>query len=169
MRFNATVDYPGPASQIADLLSNRDFTSARFAGSHSTQNENHIATTSQQGFEVTLTRFLPREALPSQAQGFLANGVQLRIKETWLPPQPDGSRDGDSSVDVVGLPAQANGTYTLQAATMTSASLIYQGDVKVNIPLFGARVEQAIVDTLEAFAEHERDLAVRWLTQINKS
>lgn len=163
MRFNATVEYPGSASQVADLFKDTEFLEFRFAGSHSRDGAHHVSDTAEGGFRVEVTRNLPQAVLPSNVQGFLPTGLTLKIVESWDGPAVDGSRLGSFSVTVVGMPATARGTSHLQATTQQACSLTYEGQVDVSIPLFGSRVEQAVAQAFTDIVHRERDLAAQRL------
>ncbi|HLS01224.1 MAG TPA: DUF2505 domain-containing protein [Beutenbergiaceae bacterium] len=159
MRFNATVEYPGSASQVAELFKDTEFLAFRFAGSHSSDGAHHVSGTAQGGFRVEVTRNLPQAVLPSNVQGFLPTGLTLNVVESWDGPTKDGSRLGSFSIAVVGMPATARGTARLQATSEQACSLIYEGQVDVSIPLFGSRVEQAVAQAFTDIVHRERDLA----------
>lgn len=165
MHFNASVDYPGSAADVAQLFTDPEFIDAKIAASGASDGKKAVDGSASDAFKVETTRTMPADLIPAQFQKFLPGGVVLTLVEDWGAPEPDGSRSGELSLKIAGVPASATGTCTLAATGASSSRLTYDGDVKVSIPIFGSKVERIAVDTVEKVMAMERDVAAEWLAR----
>jgi len=68
--------------------------------------------------------------------------------------------------DHYGSMIRCGGTFTLvPEGEGTTTRRIAEGDIKVNVPLVGGKVERAIVSGLEEHADAEVDVLDRWLAE----
>lgn len=163
MHFHATAEYPASADQVAKLFTNPDFVDAKIAASRATDGRKKITGDASGPFTVETTRTMPKDLIPAQFQKFLPGGVVLTLVEQWGAPAADGTRSGELSLKIAGVPASATGTCTLANTGDDASRLTYDGDVKVSIPMFGAKIERTAVGAVEQVMELERNVAVEWL------
>lgn len=163
MHFTASAEYPAPPADVADLFADPAFVDHKIAASGATNASKDITGDPAGAFTVTTTRTMPADLVPAQYRKFVSGGVTLTLTEAWRAPSPDGTRQGDLTLKIAGLPASAHGTCTLKPVRADASRLTYDGDVKVSIPLFGGKIEQAAVRAVGQVVQVERDIAVEWL------
>src|SRR5699024_8502936 len=121
MHFNATTEYPAPADRVAELFTNPDFVDAKIVASQATDGKQEITGDASGPFTVETTRTMPKDLIPAQFQRFLPGGVVLTLIEQWGAPAGDGSRSGELSLKIAGVPASAAGTCTLASTGANSS------------------------------------------------
>lgn len=163
MHFNATAEYPAPAEKVAELFANPEFIDAKIAASRATEGTKKITGDPSGSFTVETRRTLPAELVPEQYRKFLPGGVVLTLVEEWGASDANGDRSGVLGLKIAGAPASATGSCTLTNTGTGASRLTYDGDVKVSIPMFGAKIEKMAVGALEQIMSVERDVAVTWL------
>lgn len=163
MHFNATATYPASVSQVAELFTNPEFVDAKIVASRATDGKKSITGDAAGAFTVETTRTMPKDLAPAQFQSFLPGGVTLILTEAWAAPDANGNRSGNITLKIAGLPASAQGTCTLENTASDAATLTYDGDVKVSIPIVGSKIERIAVGALEDVMRLERDVAATWL------
>lgn len=163
MHFNATAEYPASAERVAELLTNPDFVDAKITASGATEGSKEITGDPAGAFTIETTRTMPAELVPAQFRKFLSGGVVLTLVEEWGAPGAGGRREGNLSLKIAGVPASAKGTCTLENTGPGASRLTYDGDVKVSIPIFGAKIERVAVGAVEQVMGLERDVAAEWL------
>jgi Protein of unknown function (DUF2505) len=57
------------------------------------------------------------------------------------------------------------GTVTLSPDGADGSVLVYDGELKASVPLFGAVIEQAAVGAVRSALEAEQDAGARWLAE----
>lgn len=165
MHFNASTEYPASAAAVAELFANPDFVDAKIVASGASEGKKEITGSPAGAFSVATTRTMPSDIIPAQYRKFVPGGVTLTLTEAWGAPTADGSREGKLTLKIAGVPASAEGTCTLTAVSEEVATLTYDGDVNVSIPLFGGKIERAAVNAVERVMRLERDVAVEWLAR----
>lgn len=101
---------------------------------------------------------------PAAVAGFLGSTMRLVQAMTFSDAAADGSRTGTISLTVQGAPLRLVGT-TVLSPTASGSVLDYAGELSVDIPLLGRRIEQsAAPEILATLAEQER-LATEWLAR----
>lgn len=116
-------------------------------------------TPSPGGAEVRVSRQMPA---PEIARKFVGDTLEIVQVEHWGAAAADGSRTADLSVDIPGKPASMSGRIVLGpggAGTTQSVS----GDIKVKVPLVGAKLEKEIARALVAAIKEEGKVGARWL------
>ncbi len=163
MHFTATAEYPASAQKVAELFTNPDFVDAKITASRATEGKKTITGDATGAFTVETTRTMPKDLVPAKYQRFLPGGIVLTLLEQWGPPSVDGSREGELSLKIAGVPASASGSCRLQSTGADTSTLTYDGEVKVSIPMFGSKVEKIAVGAVEDVMALERDVAAQWL------
>jgi uncharacterized protein DUF2505 len=100
-----------------------------------------------EGHVVTIVRTQPA-SLPDFIKKFTGDSVKVKATERWGGPDTDGTRVADLKVNIIGQPAEMIGTATLSAGS--DPELTIEGDVKVNVPFIGRRIEPEIAKAIVA-------------------
>ncbi|MEV7972660.1 DUF2505 domain-containing protein [Cellulomonas sp. NPDC089187] len=113
-------------------------------------------------FTVTTRRALPTDLIPAQARAFIGDRLEVRQAEAWEAPGADGGRRGTVAVEIAGAPVRLTGTVALVPGE-GSSRVVYDGDLKANVPLFGAMVEEAAAKAVRSALEAEEAVAREYL------
>ncbi|GIG25960.1 DUF2505 domain-containing protein [Cellulomonas denverensis] len=115
-------------------------------------------------FTVTTRRALPTDLIPSQARAFIGDRLEVRQAEAWEGPDDDGGRRGTVAVEIAGAPVRLTGTVALIPEGERSR-VVYDGDLKASVPLFGAMVEEAAAKAVRSALQAEEAVAAEWVRQ----
>jgi hypothetical protein len=107
------------------------------------------------GHTIVIVRSQTAE-MPDAIKKFVGNTVKVKQTETWGGPDGNGGRSADVKFTVIGQPAEMLGTATLTEADDPVFTL--EGDVKVNVPFFGKKIEPEIVRAIVAGVRNDVDL-----------
>jgi hypothetical protein len=120
----------------------------------------HVDVTPGDGgaFTVTTRRSLPTDLIPPQARAFIGDRLEVRQAEAWEAAGADGGRRGTVAVEIAGAPVRLTGTVALIPGG-ESSRVVYDGDLKANVPLFGALVEEAAAKAVRSALEAEEAVA----------
>ena len=110
---------------------------------------------------INLTQAIPAENLPSIVTSVRPGDLVITRTESWGP-VTDGAIDGTFAAEVQGTPAKIDGKVTVRNDGAGSAAAV-EGEVEVKIPLFGGKIEGAIVEQLEKLLDSEDEFTQRWL------
>jgi len=114
------------------------------------------------GSTVTLQRRLASD-LPDIARKFLGEEISVTEIQNWNTPTKDGSAEAKLTVTIAGAPVTVSAEIRLFGNNSgTTIELI--GSVKVAVPIFGARAEDAVAGELEKIISLEQSIGETWLT-----
>lgn len=99
------------------------------------------------GHIITIVRDQPAK-VPDFIKKFTGASIKVKTTERWGGPDAQGNRVADLKVNVIGQPAEMVGTVTLDAGS--DPQLIIEGDVKVNVPFLGRKIEPEIAKAIVA-------------------
>lgn len=95
-------------------------------------------------------------ATPSEIRAFVGPSLRIVQETTWAEPDAEGRRNGTVTITVPGAPVTLHGT-ALLAPVEGGSEITYEGDLVVQVPLLGGRIEtQAAPTILEAFETQGR-------------
>lgn len=128
--------------------------------------EQHVDVVGDPGgaFTVTARRALPTDDIPPHVRPFVGQQLDVRQIEAWEPLH-GAERRGTVAVEIAGAPVRLTGTMVLAPAGEGASTLTYDGELKASIPLFGAAVEQAAGQAIEAGIAGEGRIAAEWIAQ----
>ncbi len=118
--------------------------------------------TNEGTFTVDLQQAIAEKYLPQLVTNVHPGDLILKRTETWGP-VAGSSASGYFEVSMDGAPATINGTLAL-ATDAQGSVLRIEGQVEVRIPLFGGRIEEAIVEQLQRLLVKESEFTERWTT-----
>ncbi|MDO5500738.1 MAG: DUF2505 domain-containing protein [Propionibacteriaceae bacterium] len=154
MDINTTVVFPADPETVFAMLTNEDFLTevAEEAGASD-------IVVFVDGLTSTCKRSLPA---PAEAQKFTGAAIKLVEERTWSEAGPDGRRTATLKLTSPGQPMAMPGTIELTPSG-DQTTIKFSGDLKVNIPLVGKKLEKmsapAVVDGVKA----EERVGLRWL------
>jgi len=93
---------------------------------------------------------------------FVGESIDVRQVEQWSAPDAGGGRRADLKVTIKGQPASMVGTASL-IPKATGSTEILEGDVKVNVPFIGGKVEPEIAKLIVSGRKIEQQAEAEWI------
>jgi len=157
MKFEHQLRYDATPEEVYGMLADASFRERVCEAQHVT-----TCTVSVDGVDgalsVTVDQKRPSAGIPGFARKFVGDEIHIVQKEEW-----SGPTDAALDVAIPGKPGHMKGTVTLRAdgdGTLQTVS----GELKVNIPVVGGKIERLIADLLEEALEKERQVGASWLS-----
>ena len=101
---------------------------------------------------------------PDQARKFVGSTLNVVEKVTWEPAAEDGSRSAAMEMTVPGQPVLMRGNYQLHPGGRGSV-LTLTGELKVNVPLLGKKLEQSAAPAVLAGFRTQQQVGDDWLAK----
>ncbi|WP_197429919.1 DUF2505 domain-containing protein [Auraticoccus cholistanensis] len=101
---------------------------------------------------------------PAAAAKFTGPTLDVVEEISWGEPDAQGNRRGTITITVPGQPVTMHGTTSLTAGGAGSV-LEVSGDLKVNIPLLGRKLEQSAAPAVLAGVDVHEEVGRRWLAR----
>lgn len=156
MRFRTELSYDAPPADVVAMLSDPAFREKVCAAQHVVSCD--VAIEQQgAGFTVVLETEQDTAGLPSIAKKFAGATTTAVITERWK----DGS-GGTVEIKAPGKPTDVHGTVRLAEAGAGTTQTV-ELDVKVKVPLIGGKLEQLLVDSIQAGYDVEQRVGAAWL------
>jgi hypothetical protein len=117
--------------------------------------------------KCTLRQGVGRQDLPTPVQKVLRGDLIIERTETWRATGPD-RYDGTIAARVKDAPGTIRGTLRVfgnPAPDAPSAEFSVNGEVKVDIPLVGGKIEEAIAEQVVRLLRREGRFALEWLAR----
>lgn len=114
---------------------------------------------------IQVDRVMP-PAVPDFVKKFLGDTISVRQVEDWSAPAADGSRTANVKVTIQGQPASMVGTADLRPSGSGSVEVV-EGEVKVNVPFIGKKIEPEIVKVIAAALKVEQRVGIEWIKSQN--
>ncbi len=162
-RIEHSSKYTVPVAKVHEAVTSEQYWRDRIAavgGPGATIDE---LTVRDETVAVTMSQVIPAEHLPSMVSNFIKGDIVIKRSET-IAPLNDGTATGTFSAHVDGVPARIEGTQVLSGDD-TSCTLSATGEVEVKIPIFGGKIESAIVDEVTRLIEAEQDFTREWIAK----
>jgi len=113
------------------------------------------------GVRIQVDRALPPD-VPDMYKRFVGESIDVRQVEQWSAPDAGGGRRADLKVTIKGQPASMVGTASL-IPKATGSTEILEGDVKVNVPFIGGKVEPEIAKLIVSGRKIEQQAEAEWI------
>jgi uncharacterized protein YndB with AHSA1/START domain len=156
MLLRTELSYDAPPADVFAMLSDPAFREKVCEAQHAVSYDVHVDVAGA-GLTVRVETEQNTSGLPSIAKKFVGETTTAVLTETWK----DGS-GGTVDISAPGKPTKITGTVTLRevgAGTLQTVEL----DAKVKVPLIGGKLEQLLVDSLEAGYAKEQEVGTAWL------
>ncbi|WP_337062435.1 DUF2505 domain-containing protein [Kineococcus sp. G2] len=156
--FTERSPLPGPPEAVFALLTDPGFLAERAVRSGAVEHTEEVGTEGG-ATVVRSTRTVGTAGLPRVAAGYLGATAVVEQVERWGAADPDGSRDGSLELTVRGAPVRLEARARLRPAAEDGCEHELTGALSVDVPLFGASVEQAALPGLLDLVRAEVQLA----------
>ncbi len=156
MEINASAQFAADPQTVYTMLTTLAYQERLVAAANPIRSDVAV-----DGNQTTATRVL---ASPPEAARFTGPELTVVEKLVWGPADADGSRTAEVSMIVPKQPVTMKGTVRIApGGPGTTVSLV--GDLKVNVPLLGRKLEQSSAPAiLEAFNDHQK-VGDAWLAE----
>lgn len=161
MKITETIDYAATPARVFAMMSDQAFQDRKCVATGASEHEVSIEVNGNQTV-ITSTRSMRTEGL--SLPSFINIGPSLRVTEVqdWGVAAADGSRQGTLSVTLSNLPLKLTGTLSLAPGGPGTTESI-DGELKANIPLFGAKIEKTAAPAILSALRVERETGEAWL------
>jgi len=109
------------------------------------------------GMTVTVDQHRPADGVPSFAQKFVGDEINVHQQERWTSPT-----DASLEVAITGKPGHLKGTVHL-AGDAGGTTETVAVEVKVSIPLIGGKIEGVLAEMLVKALKAENKVGREWL------
>ncbi len=163
MRFRHVNSYAASPAEVRRMLTTPEFREEvctyQRALEHSVEIHPEGDTTS-----VVITQRQAMDGAPAAARKVVGNSVQIVQREMWSGPHGgDGAPTADFAMEIPGKPGHLKGTITLVDTGSGGCDEVFTGEVKVNVPLLGGKLEGSVADILTRALRREGRVGVTWL------
>ena len=154
MDISTGLDFAATPEEVYAMMLDRAFLEEVCVASHSISYD-----VSVDGTSTKASRTLPS---PESAARF--TGPQLTIVEQvqWADAGGDGARLGTLTMTVLGQPVRLSGQLQL-APGGRGTTVVLTGELKVNIPLLGRKLEESAAPAVLAGFGTQQEVGDRWL------
>ena len=163
MQLHVTIDLPTDVRDASRLLADPAYVHAKVRASGAVEQQVDVTGAADDAFTVTSRRALPTAQIPAHLRSFVGDRIDVRQVDAWEAPAADGSRSGTVVVEIAGAPVRLTGRTSLVAVGPDASRVVYDGEVRAAVPLFGAAVEEAAAVAVRAALGEEEAVAARWL------
>ena len=152
------MDFPAPVGRVWEMLGDPGYLGGD-------QQPPAIVTVAEgtSGRVTTVRRTLDVD-LPAPFSALFSNGITLDERHQWEPGDSNAARSGTLAITVDGAPASVAGHLSLMS-TDDGCALELQADVTVAVPLFGAKAEALIAETLRELLAEQETVGRQWLAR----
>ncbi|WP_243790264.1 DUF2505 domain-containing protein [Saccharopolyspora gloriosae] len=156
-----------PASQVHAALIDLDYLRERLAELGGTRNELVKHTVDGDAVRFEVRQGVRTDSLPPVARTVVGAGdLVIDRSESWRREQ-DGHYTGEIAAEVAGVPCTITGSMWLRdQATGTDASeFLVDGEVRVNMPFVGGKLEDLVADQVQKLLAAEERFTTEWLAR----
>jgi hypothetical protein len=162
MRFRHVNSYAAPPAEVHAMLVTPEFREEvcvqQHALSHSVEISPDGETTT-----VLITQSQAMDGAPAAARKLVGSSVQIVQREVWR--GGDTGTGADFAMEIPGKPGHLKGGVTLVDNGDGTCDEVFTGEVKVNVPLVGGKLEGFIADLLTRALRREGQVGVTWLEE----
>jgi Protein of unknown function (DUF2505) len=158
MRFEQELRYDASPEEVFAMLGEATFRERVCEAQHVSE-----ATATVDGADGTMTVHVdqkrPSDGIPSFAKKFVGDQIHIVQHEEWE--SPTAAR---LDVSIPGKPGHLKGTITLRPDGDGTVETV-SGDLKVQIPVVGGKIEKLISDLLGEALRAEERVGKAWLAE----
>lgn len=155
MHLERTISFSADLVSVQRVLISEELARARTEAGDLDAPQ-HTVTNAETAPKAVTVVTVPAAKLPDKFRRLINRDVIATITQTWDGTGPDVAR-ADFTVDVGSLPVTVSLTQTL-TANGYSTSCTYSGEVKVNVPFVGAKIEKIAASKIDGILEGDQKL-----------
>jgi len=156
MKFSHQLTYDAPPADVHAMLADPAFREKVCQAMHATRRDVSISPPGP-GMKVVIDQTQPAKGIPSFAQKFVGDEIQIVQRESWA-----SETGADLVVEIPGKPGDLQGSIALTelgGGTLEEVT----GEIKVRIPMIGGKLEAMIGDLLASALRAEERVGKSWL------
>lgn len=154
MNIDTRAEFAAAPDKVFAMLTDKAFQEQVCEQSHASKHDVIV-----DGNNVKTSRDLPS---PDAARPFVGATLTVVENVTWAEAADDGARSAVVTLSVPGQPVSFNGKYELAPGGLGS-TLSFTGELKVNVPLLGKKLEQDAAPALLAGFTTQEKVGADWL------
>ena len=156
MRFRHEQHYAATPAEVHAMLADESFR-ARVTDAQEARTSTVDITPDGDAVTVRLDQTRGSEGIPAFAQKIVGDSIRIVQVETWA----DAS-EAALDVTIPGKPGRLTGTISL-AVDGSGTVKVVDGDLRVNVPLLGGKLERLVADLLGEALDQEGQVGKAWL------
>ena len=156
MKFSHQMTYDAPPADVHAMLADPAFREKVCVAMRSKRHDVDI-TGSGPGMAVVVDQTQPADGIPSFAKRIVGDEIQIVQRESWT--------DASSAalvVEIPGKPGDFKGRIDVAGDGDGTVETV-DGEIKVKIPMLGAKLEALIGDLLKKALQSEQRVGRAWL------
>ena len=162
MRFEHVNRYDASPADVHAMLVTADFREQVCREQRALEHSVEI-TDDGSSTTVVVTQTQAMDGAPAAARKVVGSSVQIVQREVW---RTGGSLpEADFSMEIPGKPGRLRGGITFRDHGDGTCEEVFSGEVKVNVPLIGGKLEGFIGDILARGLRREGRVGVTWLAR----
>ncbi|WP_099332620.1 DUF2505 domain-containing protein [Actinomyces minihominis] len=162
MKFTESYMYDAPVTRVWDMLSDPTFVKARNAGLE-IPNPHVESDAGESQILTTTSGEVPPSMIPPAAQRFLKGNTKFVIHEEWRLVNSTKIH-GTLKAQGQGVPASLSADVQIVEVAGGSSKVTMNGDIKVNIPFLGAKLERQALGFAPRLIKADTEAASAWLS-----
>ncbi len=167
MNFESETSYVGPLDLVLEVLGSEELLRQREKAAGAKGQVNYSGTPRDHTFSVQV----PNNELPSAARSFMPNGLTAVLHGTVKELDEAGKVHGATlvyDIAVQGAPASGGLRFILADSGATTPAKI-MGQIKVNVPFVGGRIEKSAVEHFEKMLARDTKIVNEEITRVRAS
>jgi hypothetical protein len=153
MKFRHVNAYSASPAEVRAMLTTPQFRDEVCTRQHAISHSVEIS-----GDKVVITQAQAMDGAPAAARKLVGSSVQIVQRETWT-----DAEHADFAMEIPGKPGHLRGAISLVDKGADGCDEVFAGEVKVNVPLLGGKLEGFISDILTRALRREGEVGVTWL------
>lgn len=163
MKLTHVMSYDAPAPVVYAMLTDPEFQDRRSKAGNPVECDASVTANADGGATIEVSRLLSVD-LPGMLQKLTGGKIRIKETQTWAPGPADAdNRSGRIAVRLAGQNGGVDGTLTM-SGTGDKTVVDLDADIKVNVPLVGAKIESSVAEMLVKFLSKEQELGRAWLS-----
>ncbi|NUS42637.1 MAG: DUF2505 domain-containing protein [Mycobacteriaceae bacterium] len=156
-RIDHTVHYPRPAAAVRGAFVSETYWTERLdeVGGPGAR---LVGISGTDPARVEMIQVIAEEDLPDAIRKIRKGDLIIHRTENW------SATAGTYLAVVEGAPVKIHGTVRLTEEAGGCVSRM-EGEVEVDVPLFGRKIEKGVAERLTELFQHEDEFTINWLTQ----
>lgn len=154
------ADYSADAKTVHDAIIDERFINAKLTklGGPNAEITKHERT--GEATEIHTRHGIPAQKLPGPVKALLGGDLTIVRTERWRADGEDYT--AEISVTVPNAPGELTGTSRISGDASSSSQRL-NGEIKVNIPVVGSKVEESVSGHITKLLDNEAALLAEWL------
>lgn len=158
MRFHHRLHYDAPPEAVHAMLADPRFREQVCDAQHMIERTVSVAEYPQ-SMTVRVDQVRPADGIPSFAKRIVGDRIHITQNEEW-----SGPTHATLDVGIPGKPGHLKGSITLESEGEGTVETV-EGDLKVHVPLVGAKLEALVAEVFEHALQAEQRVGTAWLAE----